>query len=159
MSGVDGDETTTPPVTTATAPVTEVPVTMGPPITTPSVTALLGTQIPYYPGTFHPWFYTLTRLTQQGARALQPQILPNLFTMYSSVPLMATGQLMQWGQFHPGSTTETYLLTEGARRDSQWDPVGVPASQTLQGGATADTSSVWLEPQQGEGTRTPPEEE
>ncbi|KAL8220844.1 UNVERIFIED_CONTAM: hypothetical protein K2H54_055513, partial [Gekko kuhli] len=142
-----------------TTPMTDVPVTMGPPVTTPPVTASLGTQVPYYPGTFQPGFYTPTGLTQQGARALQPQILPNPFTMYSSMPLMTTGQLTQWGQFHPGSTTETYLLTEGARRDSQWDPVGVPVSRILQGGATANTSSVWREPLQGEGNRTPPEKE
>ncbi|KAL8219285.1 UNVERIFIED_CONTAM: hypothetical protein K2H54_017524 [Gekko kuhli] len=70
-----------------------------------------------------------------------------------------TGQLTQWGQFHPGLMTETYLLTEGLRRDNQWDPVGVPVSRTLQGGATADMSSVWREPLQGEGNQTPPEEE
>ncbi|KAL8220861.1 UNVERIFIED_CONTAM: hypothetical protein K2H54_055707 [Gekko kuhli] len=133
MSGADGDRSTTPPVTTDTTLVMDVPVTTGPPVTMPPVTASLGMQVPYYPGSFQPGFYTPTGLTQQGARALQPQILLNPFTKYSSVPLMTTGQLTQWGQFHPGLMTETYLLTKGARKDSQWDP--------------------------GEGNRTPPEEE
>ncbi|KAL8221286.1 UNVERIFIED_CONTAM: hypothetical protein K2H54_063604 [Gekko kuhli] len=57
------------------------------------------------------------------------------------------------------STAETYLLTEEARRDSRWDPVGQPLGRALQGEATADTSSVWMEPRQGEGPQTPPEEQ
>ncbi|KAL8199248.1 UNVERIFIED_CONTAM: hypothetical protein K2H54_038513 [Gekko kuhli] len=104
-------------------------------------------------------FYTPTGLTQQGARALQPQILPNPFSMYPSMPLMATGQLTQWGHFHSETTVETYLLTEGHRRDSRRDSQGQVMGQTLQGEATRDTSSVWMEPRQGGGTRTPPEEQ
>ncbi|KAL8165148.1 UNVERIFIED_CONTAM: hypothetical protein K2H54_031239 [Gekko kuhli] len=35
---------------------------------------------------------------------------------------MPMGPLTQWDHFNPGSTTETYILTEGPRRESQWDP-------------------------------------
>ncbi|KAL8221070.1 UNVERIFIED_CONTAM: hypothetical protein K2H54_058397 [Gekko kuhli] len=157
MSGANRDGTTTPLETMATTPVTDVPVTSVPPITTAPVTSSLGTQVPYFLGTFHPGFYTPTRLTKQGARALQALILLNPFTMYPLMLLMATGQLTQWGQFK--LMAETYLLTKDAQRDSQWDPVGLLMGRTLQGGTTADTSLVWLELHQEEGAQTPPEEQ
>ncbi|KAL8221299.1 UNVERIFIED_CONTAM: hypothetical protein K2H54_064634 [Gekko kuhli] len=116
----------------ATLPVMEAPVTSAAPITTTPATTSLGTHVLYFPGTFPPGFYTPTGLTQQGVRALQPQILPNPFSMYPSMPLMAIGQLTQWGHFHPESTAETHLLTEEHWRDSRLDPQGQVMGQILQ---------------------------
>ncbi|KAL8190347.1 UNVERIFIED_CONTAM: hypothetical protein K2H54_048894 [Gekko kuhli] len=155
MSGTDGDDHTTPPVTTTTQLVTEAPVTMAAPTTQAPIITALGTYVPYVPGPLVPGFYIPTGLTQQGAKALQAQMLPNPFSMYPLMPLMATGQLTQWGHFHPESTAETYLLTEGPRRDSRWDPQGHMAYQTLHGDAGGETSLVWLKLWQG-GMRTPP---
>ncbi|KAL8221333.1 UNVERIFIED_CONTAM: hypothetical protein K2H54_066023 [Gekko kuhli] len=158
MSGTYGDDCTTPPVTMATQLVTEAPVTTAAPTTQVPITTALGTYVPYVLGPLVPGFYTPTGLTQQGAKALQVYMLPNPFLMYPLMLLMATGQLTQWGHFHLESTAETYLLTEEPHRDSQWDPQGHIAYQTLHGDAGGETSSVWLELWQG-GMRTPPKEQ
>ncbi|KAL8219091.1 UNVERIFIED_CONTAM: hypothetical protein K2H54_005216 [Gekko kuhli] len=63
---------------------------------------------------------------------------------------MSAASLTQWGHFNPGSTTETYLLMEGQRRESPWDPQAPSGYQiscfsTDPGGAMEGFSAGWYE--------------
>ncbi|KAL8219170.1 UNVERIFIED_CONTAM: hypothetical protein K2H54_010427 [Gekko kuhli] len=129
MSGTGEDDASTVPVT-----MTEVPTTTASqPITTgTSSGSTTGTTMPRpRPDSAFgdPTFYTPSGLIHQGERLLQPR----------------------WGHFNPGSTMETYILTEGLRRDSQWDPQtqgGYEASSysTDPGGSLEGSISGWYEP-------------
>ncbi|KAL8219329.1 UNVERIFIED_CONTAM: hypothetical protein K2H54_056718 [Gekko kuhli] len=70
------------------------------------------------------------------------RLLPSPYPMF---PLIPQGQLTQWGQFNPDSTTETYVLTEGPRRDSRWDLPGPLVYQPIPGDGLGETSSMWTE--------------
>ncbi|KAL8220622.1 UNVERIFIED_CONTAM: hypothetical protein K2H54_050770 [Gekko kuhli] len=59
--------------------------------------------------------------------------------------MVPQGQLTQWGQFHPDSTAEMYVLTEGPCRDSRWDLLGPMVYQHMPGDVMGETSSVWTE--------------
>ncbi|KAL8185628.1 UNVERIFIED_CONTAM: hypothetical protein K2H54_056203 [Gekko kuhli] len=68
------------------------------------------------------------------------------YPTYLAYPMVGLGQLTQWGQFHPDSTAETYLLTEGLRHDSRWDLQGQSLYQPMLEEGAGETSSVWLDP-------------
>ncbi|KAL8221652.1 UNVERIFIED_CONTAM: hypothetical protein K2H54_073483 [Gekko kuhli] len=150
MSGTREDDSSTVPVTMAEVPTT----TASQPITTGmSSGSTTGTTMPRPrpDSTFGvPTFYTPSGLIHQGARLLQPRVVPNPFLMHNLGPVMTAGSLTQWGHFNPGSTMETYILTEGPRRDSRWDPKtqgGYQASSysTDPGGSLEGSSSEWYE--------------
>ncbi|KAL8221255.1 UNVERIFIED_CONTAM: hypothetical protein K2H54_062249 [Gekko kuhli] len=94
-----------------------------------------------------PMFFTPSGLSQQGARLLQPRVVPNQFTMYNPGNGMLAGSLTQWGHFNPGSTTETYLLTEGPCRESPWDLPGDSGYQasgfSTNPGGSEDSLARW----------------
>ncbi|KAL8185416.1 UNVERIFIED_CONTAM: hypothetical protein K2H54_050572 [Gekko kuhli] len=138
MSRTGEDDAGTVPVITAEAPTTTAsqPVTTG---TSSGSTTGTTTPRPRPDLVFGvPTFYTPSGLIHQEARLLQTRVVPNPFSMHNLGPVMTAGSLTQWGHFNPGSTMETYILTEGPQRDSRWDP------QT-QGGYQA--SSYSMDPQ------------
>ncbi|KAL8203344.1 UNVERIFIED_CONTAM: hypothetical protein K2H54_049295, partial [Gekko kuhli] len=158
MSRTKGEDTTTTLVTTGDQPVTEVLVTTGAPITTAPVMVAPITYAPYLPGPGFPGFYTPLGPAQQGMKTFQARMVPNPYPMYLAYLMVGPGQLTQWGQFHPDLTAETYLLTEGLRRESRWDLQGQALFQPVLEEGVGETSSVWLDPRPRR-SRTPHEEQ
>ncbi|KAL8177455.1 UNVERIFIED_CONTAM: hypothetical protein K2H54_006891, partial [Gekko kuhli] len=98
MSG--SEEELIPTTTAGSTPTTQsdVPVTMGAPGTILKTTILV--------------FYTLL-----GPRYYDGVLYQQIGLYHGPHP----SQALQWGHFHPDSTEETYVLTQGPRRDSCFD--------------------------------------
>ncbi|KAL8172609.1 UNVERIFIED_CONTAM: hypothetical protein K2H54_002888 [Gekko kuhli] len=158
MSAAEGEDVTPIPVTTSDQPVTEVPMTTVVPITMVPLTMAPITYAPYLPGVGFPGFYTPSGPTQQGIKTLQARMVLNPYPTYPAFPMVGPSQLIQWGQFHPDSTAEMYLLTDAPQRDSRWDLKGQAIYRLgLEEGA-GEISLVWMEPRPRH-SRTPHEEQ